>query len=124
MLRLVAAGAASAAMLALTLPAGATAPPVGPLPQGPTTTVRAHTGSLVAVALPHRTGGLVWRLARGVSPRVLVQVSEADVGKDVVLVYRATRPGHAKLAFGLTRGETSRARASLTFDVTILRSQG
>jgi hypothetical protein len=50
--------------LVLVLPAEATAPPVGPLPKGPVTTVRTVPGSLVAVALPHRSGGgLVWRLA-------------------------------------------------------------
>ena len=119
MLRLVTVCAAGAAAFVLVLPAGASAPPVGPLPKGPTTTIQTHKGSLVAVALPHRSGGLVWRLARSVSPKVLVQVSEADVGKDVVVVYRATGRGKATLAYGLTRGETRRAHASLTFVVTV-----
>jgi hypothetical protein len=121
MLRIVsvAAAAAAALVLVLPLPADATAPPVGPLPKGPVTSITTHTGALVAVALPHRSGGLVWRLARNVSPKTLVQVSEADVGKDVVVVYRATGTGTAKLVFGLTRGETKRARASLTFAVTV-----
>jgi hypothetical protein len=106
-------------VLVLPLPAAATAPPVGPLPKGPVTSIATHRGALVAVALPHRAQGLVWRLARRVSPKVLVQVSEADVGKDVVVVYRATGAGRATLAFGLTRGETRRAHASLTFAVTV-----
>jgi len=121
MLRPVALGAGAAAALVLVLPARATAPPVGALPRGPVTTIHTRTGSLVAVALPHRAGGLVWRLARGVDPKVLVEVSEANVGKDVVVVYRAGRTGRVKLAYGLTRGETSRARASLTFVVTVQR---
>lgn len=119
MLRLTAAAAALATALVLVLPARASAPPVGPLPKGPVTTIATRAGTLVAVALPHRANGLVWRLARSVDPRVLVQVSEADVGRDVVVVYRAVRPGRVRLAYGLTRGETTRARASLTFVVTV-----
>jgi len=119
MLRPVAVGTGVAAALVLVLPAHAAAPPVGPLPPGPVTTIHTRTGSLVAVALPHRAGGLVWRLARGVNPKVLVEVSEANVGKDVVVVYRAAGAGRVKLAYGLTRGETTRAHASLTFAVTV-----
>lgn len=121
MLRLIAAAAAGFATLVLVLPAEATAPPVGPLPKGPVTTIRTQPGSLVAVALPHRSGGLVWRPARGVDARVLREVSEANVGRDVVVVFRAMGPGRARLAYGLTRGETRRAHASLTFSVTVER---
>jgi hypothetical protein len=121
MLRLLAVTAAALAALVLGLPAHATAPPVGPLPKGPVTTIRTARGSLVAVALPHRANGLVWRLARSVTPKVLVEVSEANVGKDVVVVYRATGAGRATLAYGLTRGERRGARASLTFVVTVTR---
>ena len=63
----------------------------------------------------------MWRLARPVSPRVLVQVSEANVGKDVVVVYRAAGSGKATLAYGLTRGERRLAHASLRFVVTVSR---
>jgi hypothetical protein len=119
MLRLVVLAASVAATLVLALPASGSAPPVGPLPKGPVTTVRTPAGTLVAVALPHRAGGRVWRLARPVSPKVLVQVSEADVGKDVVVVYRAVAAGHVKVAYGLTRGETRKAYASLTVDVVV-----
>lgn len=121
MLRIVTAAATIGAALVFALPAAASAPPVGPLPKGPVTTIRAPAGTLVAVALPHRAGGLVWRLSRGVSPKVLVEVSEADVGKNVVVVFRAVGPGKARLAYGLTRGETRGARASLTFAVTVTR---
>jgi hypothetical protein len=85
------------------------------------TTIRAQKGTLVAVALPHRAGGLVWRLAHGVDPKVLVEISEADVGKNVVVVYRASGPGQVRLAYGLTRGETRGARESLTYAVTVPR---
>jgi hypothetical protein len=83
------------------------------------TTIRTAAGTLLAVALPHRGAGLVWRLARNVSTKQLVEVSEADVGKDVVVIYRAVAPGRTRVAYGLTRGETRRAFASLTFDVTV-----
>jgi hypothetical protein len=99
--------------------AAASAGPVGPLPKGPVSTIVTTRGSLVAVALPHRANGRVWRLARPVSPVVLREVSEADVGKDVVVVFRAYAAGHVKVAYGLTRGETRHAYASLTFDVTV-----
>src|SRR5579884_340848 len=105
MSRLVPVAAATAAMLVFALPAAASAPPVGPLPKGPVTTITTQKGQLVAVALPHRVGGLVWRLAHAVNPKVLRQVSEADVGRDVVVVFRAVGPGRVRLAYGLTRGE-------------------
>jgi hypothetical protein len=70
----------------------ASAPPVGPLPAGPSSTIKTTKGQLVAFALPHRSGGRVWRLARAPKLSVLRQVSEADVGNHVVLVYVAT--GH------------------------------
>lgn len=119
MLRLVLLAAAAAVGLVLALPASASAPPVGPLPKGPVDTIRTHRGALVAVALPHRKGGLVWRLARGADPKVLRQVSEADVGRDAVVVYRAVGRGRVRLAYGLTRGERTGARASLEFVVTV-----
>jgi len=121
MLRFIAAAAAGVAALVPVLPADATAPPVGPLPKGPVTTIRTTAGSLVAVALPHRSGGLAWRLTRGGDVKVLREVSEANVGTDVVVVFRAMTPGRVRLSYGLTRGETHRAHASLTFSVTVER---
>ena len=85
------------------------APPVGPLPPGPSSTIVTRRGELVAFALPHRTGGKVWRVARSVDATVLRQVSEGDVGPSVVLVFRATGRGTATVALGLTRGERSHA---------------
>ena len=99
--------------------ADASAPPVGPLPKGPVQSIRTSRGSLVSVALPHRTG-LVWRLAKPVSPKLLVEVAEADVGTSVVVVvFRAKSPGRATIAYGLTRGETKKAHESRTFVVRI-----
>jgi hypothetical protein len=91
------------------------APPVGPLPSGPTSTIQTQVGQLVAVALPHRPSGRVWRVARSIDSKVLVQVGEADVGANVVLVFKAKGKGTATVSFGLTRGETSKAYEARRF---------
>jgi hypothetical protein len=109
-LRALALGGAVVMALALTpARASADATPVGPLPKGPVTTVVANRGSLVSVALPRQAAptGLVWRLARPVDPKILREVAEGDVGPSVVVVFRAAGPGHATIAFALTRGDTS-----------------
>jgi hypothetical protein len=111
--------AATAAAVAAAATAGASSPPVGPLPAGPLASVVTQKGQLVAVALPHRPGGRVWRIARPVDQRVLRQVSEADVASSVVLVFRAVGAGTATLAFGLTKGETTKAYESRRFTVQV-----
>jgi hypothetical protein len=111
--------AASAGSAAVAGSSRATAPPVGPLPAGPTAAIKTETGELVAFALPHRTKGRVWRIARSVNAHVLRQVSEADVGSQVVLVFKAAGPGTATVAFGLTRGERPQALESRRFTVTV-----
>ena len=102
--------------------ATATAPPVGPLPTGAVVQVTAPKGSLVAVALPHRSAGLVWRLARKVDPSVLREDSEADVGNTVVVIFRTVGAGDAKVVFALTRGERTHAFASVTHVVHVRAS--
>lgn len=112
----------SAASLTVVGAAAADSTPVGPLPAGPVTTVTAERGSLVAVALPRQrsSSGLVWRQARRVDTRVLRQVSEADVGSSVVVVFRAVGRGRSTVAFGLTRGESSsKAVRSITYRVQV-----
>jgi hypothetical protein len=83
--------------------------PVGPLPAGPVSSTTTQPGQLVAVALPKaRPGtGLVWRLARPYDPKMVRQLSEADVGRNVVLVFKVVGRGDAALVFALTRGDTS-----------------
>jgi hypothetical protein len=97
----------------------ASAPPVGPLPPGPSSTIKTSNGELVAFALPHRANGRVWRVARTPNAAVLRQVSEADVGNQVVLVYVATGKGTTSVAFGLTRGERAKAYESRRYTVIV-----
>ncbi len=111
-----------AAVTAATALAGsslADAPPVGPLPSGPTSSIETTKGQLIAFALPHRPGGRVWRIARTIDARVVRQVSEADVGTSVVLVFKAVGTGSAAVAFGLTRGERPKAYESRRFVVRV-----
>jgi hypothetical protein len=120
--RVIAASVAAAGIAAAVAAASyATAPPVGPLPSGPTAAIQTRTGELVAFALPHRSNGRVWRIASTVNSRVIRQVSEADVGAQVVLVFKAVAPGTAVVTFGLTRGEQPRALESRHFKVVVRR---
>jgi hypothetical protein len=112
--------AASAALLAPGARAEAAASPVGPIPKGRVSAVTTQKGQLVAVALPRKTRGLVWRLARRVDPAVLRQVAEGDVGRSVVVVFEARGKGTARVVFALTRGETPRALASVTHTVHVM----
>jgi hypothetical protein len=101
--------AATAAAAVLAAPALADSTPVGPLPKGPISTFDTHRGWLVAVALPRqpKSTGLVWRIARPVDSAVVRQVSEGDVGKNVVVVFGVSGPGRASIVFALTRGDAS-----------------
>ena len=81
--------------------------PIGALPSGPVTSIAAPHGELVAIALPRRSAGRVWRIARPFDGNVLREVSEADVGSSVVLVFRAGRTGNTTVSLALTRGDAS-----------------
>jgi hypothetical protein len=112
---------ASALAAAVLVPvASADSTPVGPLPAGPVTTVTSKSHQLVAVALPQASGGAVWRIARSFDSRVVRQVSEANVGNTVVLVFRTQAPGRTSLVFALTRGDaSSKALRSATTRLTV-----
>jgi hypothetical protein len=110
------------AVCALALPGAALgdSTPVGPLPAGPVSTVQTHPGQLVAVALPHAapSSGLGWRIARRYDATVVRQISEADVGTSVVIVFRVVGKGRTSLVFALTRGDaSSRAVKSSTHKI-------
>jgi tRNA A37 threonylcarbamoyladenosine biosynthesis protein TsaE len=51
--------------------------------------------------------GARWRIARRYDSSVVRQVSEADVGANVVLVFKVIGRGKTALVFALTRGDTS-----------------
>ncbi|HEX4519243.1 MAG TPA: hypothetical protein VH063_06640 [Gaiellaceae bacterium] len=115
---LIVAGALAAAASTASA-AQASAPPVGSLPAGHTARIQTVAGELVAVALPHRAGGKTWRVARAFDSKVVTEASEADVGKNVVLVFRANGKGTTRLVFALTRGESAKAFESRTFVVNV-----
>ena len=97
--------------------------PVGPLPAGSVVTTTAKPGLLVAVALPRasRSSGLVWRIARPFNANIVRQVAEADVGRNVVLVFKLIRRGRTSLVFALTRGDVSpRAVKSAMYKIHVL----
>jgi len=83
--------------------------PIGSLPPGPVATITTAPSQLVAVALPGaaKNSGLVWRIARQYDSRVVRQISEADVGVNVVLVFQVVGRGNTSLVFALTHGDTS-----------------
>jgi hypothetical protein len=81
--------------------------PVGALPAGPAASIDVQHGELVALALPRRSAGRVWRIARPFDAAVLRQVSEARVGASVVLVFRAGSAGRTTVAIALTKSDTS-----------------
>lgn len=99
--------------------AAADAAAVGPLTKESVTTVSTQRGALIAVALPHATDGLTWRQARSVDPKVLRQVSEADVDKATVIVFEATGSGTARVSYALTRGETPSVHRAVTHVVRV-----
>jgi hypothetical protein len=119
-LRLASCAGALALVALLAGTAMADSTPVGPLPAGPTSMIHTQPGQLVAVALPHRAKGKVWRVATSIDSKKLRQVSEADVGSSVVLVFKALKVGNATIEFGLTRGETAKAYESRQYVVMIM----
>jgi hypothetical protein len=103
----------------------ATAPPVGPLPAGPTTTVTVGVGRTFTVTLPTpRIEGRVWRVARPYDGKVVRQVGEGDSARGVWLSYRGRTAGNTRVVFALTRGETRKAYAARTFVIRVLNRVG
>jgi hypothetical protein len=108
-----------AVVAATAIAAQATAPPVGPLPAGPRSTIQTVSGERIAVALPQGSKGKVWRIARAFNGSVVQELSEANVGTSVVVIFRAVGKGTTTLSFGLTLGERAKAYAARTFVVTV-----
>jgi hypothetical protein len=94
--------------------------PVGPLPAGAVTNIEVQHGELLAFALPQRSAGRVWRIARPFDANVLRQLSEANVGSSVVLVFRARSAGRTTVSIALTKGDaSSKALESRRFRVLV-----
>jgi predicted secreted protein len=112
----------TAAVVALVASASAlaSAAPVGPLPKGPVSVIRAQPGSTFVVSLPKAAvAGRVWRMARPYKSSVVRGLREGETGSTVWLRFRAVSPGVTNLVFALTRGERSHAYATRTFTVTV-----
>lgn len=111
---LVAAGLAS-----LTLGANASAPPVGPLPKGPTTTITVQHGLVFALALSKPPSGQYWRAATSINTKVAKPLSEGELEGNIILLYKAVAVGTTSVAYGLTKDETPKALKSHTFKLTV-----
>jgi hypothetical protein len=109
----------TACALAIVANAAATAGPIGPLPPGPTTTISAPAGTLVSAVLPAGAQGRSWRQAGTYNTKVMSEVTEANVGKTVVIVFKTHAKGTTTVKYGLTKGETKKAYASATFVVHV-----
>jgi len=106
--------------LAIIAAAQAGSTPVGPLPAGQVSTTTTAPNQLVGVALPRapRQSGLAWRLARRYDSHIVRQISEADVGANVLVVFKVVGRGNTSLVFALTRGDASpRAVKSATHKI-------
>lgn len=108
-----------AACGAVVATARATAPPVGPLPKGPTTTITTPSQGYVSMALNRGQSGLTWRVARPDNSQVVVETAEANLGDLTVWVFRTVKPGTATLRFALTRGERPRAYQAATYRLVV-----
>jgi hypothetical protein len=99
----------AATLLLFVASARADSTPVGPLPNGPVSTVNTQRGSLVAVALPRpkASSGLVWRVARRFDTSVVRQADEVDTASSIVVVFKVVGRGKASIVFAQTRGEAS-----------------
>jgi hypothetical protein len=114
--------AVAIAGVALAVPAviaSASAPPVGPLPKGPVTSIQVQHGLLFAIALPRPNAPYVWRGARPSDPNVARPLEDAEVSGNIVILYKAVKAGKTSLVYALTKGETEKAYKAETFKVTV-----
>lgn len=109
------------AFLLLVPAAPHSAPPVGPLPPSPVTTINTVSQELVAIALPRGGSGLTWRGARPFDVRVVKPLYEADVPNTNVTVFvlLAGRPGTTTVMYGLTNGERPKAYRAARYRIIV-----
>jgi hypothetical protein len=99
--------------------ARASAPPVGPLPSGPVTSIRVQHGQLFALVVPQPRSGFTWRGARPSNPTVARPLDEGELNGNVVFVYRAGRAGSTTVIYALTRGEGYKAFKARYYRITV-----
>lgn len=119
MSRRIAVLAAAAALAGAAASAQASAPPVGPLPPGPLTSISVQRGLLFAIALPRPAAGLTWRGARPSDATVARPLNEGELAGNIVFTYRAGRVGRTTVVYALTRGETVKALAARFFRIVV-----
>jgi predicted secreted protein len=100
----------------------ASAPPVGRLPHGPTTSVRIEVGKTYTARLPKpKVAGRVWRIARPVDASIVREIREGETKSEVWVTFRAAGQGSARVVFAMTLGERSHAYAARTFAFVVGR---
>jgi hypothetical protein len=104
---------------ALAVPAWASAPPVGPLPPGPTTTIVVLPGQLFSIVLPRPAAGLSWRGARQSDALVARPLDEGELNGNIVFVYRAGHRGTTTVVYALTKDEGPKALQARYFKVVV-----
>jgi hypothetical protein len=114
--------AAGAVAATLAGSSAASAPPIGPLPKSPVTTIHTVTQELIGIPLPRGNSGLVWRAAPPYDPSVVRPYAEEDIAKNItVLVYLAVAPGTAHLNFGLTNDEHAKAYRAARYVIVVAK---
>ena len=107
------------AVAIVTLSAQASAPPVGPLPKGPVTTIGVQHGQLFAIVVPRPATGLTWRGARQSDATIARPLDEGELNGNVVFVYRAGRAGKTTVVYALTKGERSKVLQARYFKIRV-----
>jgi hypothetical protein len=104
----------------LVAPVAATAPPVGPLPPGPTVPAGAKAGRTfrISVVKP-RVAGRVWRIARPYNPRVVREIREGETKTTIWWTFRAVRAGTTTIVLAQTLGERPHAYAARRIRVAV-----
>ena len=110
---------AAVAIAVVSASAQASAPPVGPLPPGPVTSIHVRHGLLFALVLPRRAAGLSWRGARHSDATIARPLDEGELNGNIVFVYRAGHPGTTTVTYALTRDEQPRAFEARYFRITV-----
>jgi hypothetical protein len=96
--------------------------PVGPLPNGPTTTVQLVVGKTYTARLPQpNVAGRVWRIARPFDGKIVRETRESETTTYVLVTFRAVGKGSTRVVFAMTLGERPHAYAAHTYRFVIGR---